>query len=152
MLLIYTENPIQLVPDGTLLLHIAIVIVMVYLLNATLFRPINQILEKREKHTRGHSNEAQEILQRVEGSLKFYEQSLREARAVGYHLLETERAEAIRQRQIKLNLLHEEIGHLVKEQKVTISLQSEQAITELKGDALRIASEISSQILERAVS
>jgi len=42
----FAENSIQLVPDGTLLLHILIILVMVYVLNATLFKPINQILAK----------------------------------------------------------------------------------------------------------
>jgi len=34
------ENSIQLVPDGTLILHVLIILVMVYVLNATLFKPI----------------------------------------------------------------------------------------------------------------
>ena len=49
----FAENSIQLVPDGTLILHVIIILVMVYVLNATLFKPINQILESREKRTRG---------------------------------------------------------------------------------------------------
>jgi len=42
----FAENSIQLVPDGTLLLHILIILVMVYVLNATLFKPINRILQR----------------------------------------------------------------------------------------------------------
>src|SRR5207244_13444608 len=57
----FAENSIQLVPDGTLILHIVIILVMVYVLNATLYKPINQILESREKRTRGRLTEAQEI-------------------------------------------------------------------------------------------
>ena len=45
------ENSIQLVPDGTLILHVLIILVMVYVLNATLFKPINQILAARERRT-----------------------------------------------------------------------------------------------------
>src|SRR5947209_1129969 len=54
----FAENSIQLVPDGTLLLHVLIILVMVYVLNATLFRPINRILEARDKRTRGRLTEA----------------------------------------------------------------------------------------------
>ena len=60
--LAFAENSIQLVPDGTLILHIVIILVMVFVLNATLFKPINRILEEREKRTRGRSGEAQDIL------------------------------------------------------------------------------------------
>jgi hypothetical protein len=45
----FAENSIQLVPDGTLILHVIIILVMVYVLNATLYKPINKILESREK-------------------------------------------------------------------------------------------------------
>jgi F0F1-type ATP synthase membrane subunit b/b' len=47
----FAENSIQLVPDGTLILHVIIILVMVYVLNATLYKPINKILESREKRT-----------------------------------------------------------------------------------------------------
>ena len=45
----FAENSIQLVPDGTLILHVIIILVMVFVLNATLYKPINRILEAREK-------------------------------------------------------------------------------------------------------
>ena len=61
----FAENSIQLVPDGTLFLHVLIILVMVYVLNATLFKPINRILEAREKRTRGRLTEAEEILSNV---------------------------------------------------------------------------------------
>ncbi len=59
--LAFAENSIQLVPDGTLFLHIAIILVMVFVLNHTLFKPINRILEERERRTRGRTGEAREI-------------------------------------------------------------------------------------------
>ena len=42
------ESSIQLVPDGTLLLHLLFVGLMVAVLSRTLLRPINQILRERE--------------------------------------------------------------------------------------------------------
>src|ERR1051326_7025485 len=61
----FAEDSIQLVPDGTLVLHVIIILIMVYVLNATLYKPINQILASREKRTRGRLSEAQEIMQSV---------------------------------------------------------------------------------------
>ena len=95
MFLALADNSIQLVPDGTLFLHIVLIILMVFILNITLFRPINKVLEERERRTRGRSGEAQDILSRVESGLRQYETSLREARLEGYHLLEAQRAEGI---------------------------------------------------------
>ena len=64
----FAENSIQLVPDGTLILHVIIILVMVYVLNATLYKPINKILESREKRTRGRLSEAQEVMKGVRKS------------------------------------------------------------------------------------
>ena len=69
----FAEDSIQLVPDGTLVLHVIIILVMVYVLNATLFKPINQILASREKRTRGRLSEAQEIMQSVTEKTSNYE-------------------------------------------------------------------------------
>ncbi len=53
------EASIQLVPDGTLLLHLLMVAVMVFVLNRTLLKPINKILAEREKQVEGSIEEAQ---------------------------------------------------------------------------------------------
>lgn len=149
--LAFAENSIQLVPDGTLFLHIAIILLMVFVLNRTLFKPINRILEERERRTRGRSGEARDILQRVEEATTNYERSLREARAEGYRLMERERAEAMGERQIKINTLREEINRTVEEEKELLRRQTEEARRTLEVDARSIAAEIGSQILHRPV-
>ena len=152
MVLALAENSIQLVPDGTLFFHIALIILMVYVLNITLFRPINKVLEERERRTRGRSGEAQDILGRVETGLKRYETSLREARLEGYHLLEGQRAEALSARQNQIGALREELRGLIEEQKDSIRAQADEASNTLAGDAQRLAAEISNQVLRRAAS
>ena len=152
MFLALAENSIQLVPDGTLFLHIALIILMVFVLNITLFRPINKVLEEREKHTRGRSGQAQDLLGRVESGLRRYETSLREARLEGYHLLEAQRAEAMSARQAQLGALREELRSLIEEQKSSIQAQTEAAREALAGDAQRMAAEISNQVLRRAAA
>lgn len=148
----FAENSIQLAPDGTLFLHIAIILVMVFILNATLFKPINRILEERERRTRGRSGRARDILHDVEEKMTRYERALREARAVGYRLMEQERAEAMRERQIKLSAVREEIDRVVAEEKASISTQMEEARALLARDATRIAAEIGAHILRRPLT
>jgi F-type H+-transporting ATPase subunit b len=152
MVLALAENSIQLVPDGTLFFHIALIILMVFVLNATLFRPINKVLEERDRRTRGRSGEAQDILGRVESGLKRYETSLREARLEGYHLLEAQRAEAMSARQAQLGALREELRSSVEEEKSSIRAQTDAARAALAGDAQRLAAEISNQVLRRGAS
>lgn len=150
--LAFAENSIQLVPDGTLILHIIIILVMVFVLNATLFKPINRILEERERRTRGRSGEAQDIVRRVEEKIAHYEQSLREARAEGYRLMEEQRAEAMKERQARLSTVREELKQLITEEKNTIKAQTEEARSTLSTESRRIAAEIGAQILQRPIS
>ena len=148
----FAENSIQLVPDGTLFFHIALILVMVAVLNATLFKPINRILEERERRTRGQSGSARGILRDVEEKMSLYERSLREARSEGYRLMEQERATAMRERQIKLDTVREEIGRSVAEQKEAINAQIESARITLKENSIQIAAELGAHILHRPLS
>src|ERR1700749_5135176 len=99
MVILAFSESIQLVPDGTLVLHILIIIMMVFLLNRILYRPISRVLDERESRTRGRSGEALDILRRVKESLSRYENSLRQARAESYRLLEQQQTEATGERQ-----------------------------------------------------
>jgi F-type H+-transporting ATPase subunit b len=149
MILLAFAESIQLVPDGTLVIHIAIIITMVFVLNKVLFRPVNRALDERENRTRGRSKEAREIIQRIEGSLLRYEDSLRKARAEGYRLLEQQQAKALDERQQKIasvrKNVEEEIGH----ERGRIQAQADEARVTLEDEARRVAATISSQILRR---
>ncbi len=147
----FAENTIQLVPDGTLFLHIALILLMVFVLNALLFKPINSVLERREQGTKGRSRDAQGILMSVDEGLNRYEQSLREARAEGYALMERQRAEVTLQRQARLSEVREEVNRSIEEQKRTIGAQSEGARQTLEQEARRTAIEISERVLHRPV-
>ena len=148
----FAENSIQLVPDGTLILHVLIILVMVWLLNITLYKPVNQILANREKRTRGRLSEAEEISQSVSQKLSEYERSLRQARAAAYALSEAERGEAMKDRQAKLNEMREALAQSIAQEKKTIEQQAAEARTALEVESRGIAREIGSRVLSRPIS
>lgn len=147
----FAENSIQLVPDGTLILHVIIILVMVWILNKTLYKPINRILEAREKRTRGRMSEAQEILHDVSGKVSNYERQLRQARAEGYALAEQERTAAMQERQGKLNEMRQKLSESIAQEKQTIQTQVAEARMTLDSESLRIAREIGERVLDRPV-
>jgi F-type H+-transporting ATPase subunit b len=152
MVFLAFAESIQLVPDGTLFLHIAIILVMVFILNKTLYGPLNRILEERQRRTGGRSGEAREIVRRVEESMTRYERSLREARTEGYRMLEQQRLEAIRERQSRLDALREEVGRQIGAEKEAIQAQATEARVSLESESRRVASSISTQILGRPLN
>jgi F-type H+-transporting ATPase subunit b len=143
---------IQLVPDGTLILHGAIIIIMVVVLKRTLLRPINRILEERDRRTRGLLSEAEQTLVSIDQSLRQYEQTLRGARAEGYQLLERQRAEAVRERERQIASARELLSQQTSTEEQQIRSQAGVARTTLSKEARKIALRISSQILGRPIA
>jgi F-type H+-transporting ATPase subunit b len=143
-------DSIQLVPDGTLVFHVLVVLIMVAILNRTLYRPINEVLAERERETEGRRREARDLQMRIEAGLTQYERKLRDARADGYRHLEQERANALRQREQRLGSLREDIRSLIAEQKSGIEKQTQESRRALDLESMRTAAEISWKILRSA--
>jgi F-type H+-transporting ATPase subunit b len=144
------EASIQLVPDGTLLFHLLLVAVMVFVLNRTLLKPINQILAERERQIGGRRAEADRLAAEAEEKLGEYDKALHEARVDGYKLLEKERTEALKNREQKIRAYREELSKEVAAQ-ISATREQEQAVrTELEAQAATMGDLISSQILRRS--
>ncbi len=152
MLLAFSGPTIQLVPDGTLLFHLFLVIVMVAVVNATLLKPINRILAERERKTKGRLSEAQALTQKVEQELREYERRLREARSEGYSLMERERQTVAAERDRRLAELRAQIGEQLLKERQRLVSETDQAKVVLEKDAQGLALEISRQILRRPVA
>ena len=147
--MILAETSIQLVPDATLLLHLVLVVVMVFVLNRTLLKPINDILSEREKQITGRLREAEALAAESQEKLKKYNDALREARAAGYKLLEKERAEGLKEKEQQLRQHREELSKKVSSQVDQIRKQEQTVKGELEAQAATIGNLISSQILRR---
>lgn len=147
MVFALAENSIQLVPDGTLLFHLALIVMMVMLLNATLLKPINRVLEERDRRTKGRLSEAQKTLQLVEEKLRNYESQLREARAAGYAAMERERAVLSKEREQRIGDVKNEAGAWVTAEKERLKAEAREVRNALSITAQERAREISEQIL-----
>ena len=150
-LLGFSDSVIQLVPDGTLLFHLALIVGMVALLNVTLLKPINRILEERERRTKGRMGEAQEILASVDERMLEYQRRLRDARGTGYLLLDEERSSASRNREELVSAVKEEVMRWQEQEKENLKRAEADVRASLVKDAGTRAAEIGSRILGRPV-
>lgn len=146
MVILLAETSIQLVPDGTILFHIALILVMIAILNRTLFQPINRMLAEREKKGSGTLAEAAEIESTVSLGNKQYSDALRAARASGYKLMEERRGEDLRDREERLASLKKEIEARLLRERSLIESQANEARSGF--DPLFIAKKIRDQILK----
>jgi F-type H+-transporting ATPase subunit b len=141
-------SPIQLVPDGTIFIHIALILLMIYVLNRTFFRPINRVIESREKNKGGHSGEALEILREVQEKQAKYESALLQARSEGYDLIEKERAKALKKKEQKISEAKEAAEVFYREKIDDLEKQTDAARQVIAAEAEKMAEKISSNILK----
>ena len=148
MVLLAFAESIQLFPDGTLFIHIALILLMIWVLNRTFFRPINRVIESREKHKGGHGSEAAAILSDVSEKQAKYNRELLATRSEGYELVEKERATAVSARQAKiaeakgettaaLNSGKQEIQQLAAEAKSVIGKEAEAMADKITNNILK---------------
>ena len=147
--MILAEATIQLVPDGTLLVHLLLVAIMVFIMNRTLLKPVNRIFAEREKQIAGRLKEAQMLATETEQKLKRYNDALHAARVEGYKLLESERANALKDKDEKVRLSREQTSREVALQVDNIRRQEQSVKQELETQAASISSLISAQVLRR---
>ena len=149
--LVLTENSIQLVPDGTLLIHMTAIVIMVAVLNATLFKPINRILAGRERRSKGRLGEAAQILKTVDQKIAAYESRLRAARADAYELLEAEQSAARKAREGALGRVRDELVKSTEHQKKALAKRADKVRKALAANADELGHEVGSRILGRRV-
>ena len=141
------EASIQLVPDGTMLVHIVVIVVMVAVVNRTLLGPINHILAEREKQIRGNVTEQKRLDAERTEKFEKYSATLREARSEGYHLVEKDRAQALAIKDEQVRKAKQEITSAVLAQLETLHKQEEQVRAELETQAAVIGEEITARVL-----
>lgn len=148
MFLLAFAESIQLFPDGTLFIHIALILLMIWILNRTFFRPVNRVIESREKHKGGRGGEAEAILSDVGEKQIQYNQALLAARNEGYTLIEKERAAAVEARQRKVAEAKAATAESLVSDKNQIHEQAAAAKAAIAQEAEVMAEMISSNILK----
>ncbi|MBV9217559.1 MAG: hypothetical protein JO053_15435 [Acidobacteria bacterium] len=139
---------IQLFPDGTIFIHVAMILVMIWVLNRTLYKPINRLLESREKNKGGNFSEAEEINAKVGQKEARYNKELLEARSEGYVLIEKEQAKSAAAREKTLAEVKAEVAEKIAAEKADLEKQTAAARSEIEKGAEKIADSIAAGILK----
>ncbi len=145
-LLAFAES-IQLFPDGTLFIHIGMILIMIWVLNRTLFRPINRVLEEREKAKGGAGGAAEKILDEVSEKEAGYNAAMLETRSKGYEIIEKEQKKAIEAREKKLGEVKSEVAQNFESGKAELEKQTAEARSSIGANAEQMADKIAASIL-----
>lgn len=139
---------IQLFPDGTLFIHIALILIMIWVLNRTFFKPINRVLASRDKNKFGPGGEAGKILDdAIEKEAKLNKEML-SARSEGYELIEKQRAAAVEDRVKLVAAAKAETAAKFAAEKQALAEQAAAGRATIAAEAESIADRIAGSILK----
>jgi len=147
MHLLAFQESIQLFPDGTIFLHIALILLMIWVLNRTFFRPINRVIESREKSRNIEGGEVGGILSEVEEKESRYNSAILEARSLGYELLEKEHGKLVRAREKKLAETKAETDAQIGADRAEIERQAAEARASIEAESDKLADQIAATVL-----
>jgi len=139
---------IQLFPDGTIFIHIALILIMIWVLNRTFFKPINRVLAARDKNKFGPGGEAEKILNdAIEKEAKLNQEMLG-ARTEGYEIIEKQRAAAVEARAKKIADAKADAAAKLDAEKQALLDQKESARATIATEAEVLADRIAGSILK----
>jgi F-type H+-transporting ATPase subunit b len=143
------ENVLK--PDATVVVVFLTTWILVWVLDRLLFRPVNQILDERERRTRGYRAEAKAMEAESARERAQYEEAVKRARAEGYQLVEARRREALERREHLLRTVREEARERIERARRELAEQAQEARGYLEREAEELAREMVQQVLGRRV-
>lgn len=149
-LIFLSENILAI--DGSFLFVFVSIILLIFILNATLFKPINKILEERDGLSGGTSHEAKRLLKEYEQKVNRYENGIRGARNEAYQMAENVRKDVLARRQEAVTAAKAEVTAQIESVKKEIAANAAAAQASLEKDARSMAASITSNLLHRPVN
>lgn len=138
-------------PDGSLVFVLFLFVILVFVLNRILFRPIGRVLDERQTLTEGAANEARAARRTYEARLAEYEGTIRQTRAESYKRSEQERAAAVEERRRLIDEAKVHAHEQIERAKQEIEQQVDLARAALETESRQIAERISRTVLGRTV-
>ena len=136
-------------PDGSLVFVLVLFLILVFVLNRILFRPIGRVLDERQTLTEGAANEARAARRSYDTRLAEYEATIRQARAESYKRSEQHRAVAVEERRHLIDDAKQHAREQIERAKREIEQQVVQARAALESESRQIAERISRTVLGR---
>lgn len=142
---------VSILPNFSLFIQIAIILVLMFLLNILLFKPMLRVLNERKARTVGRRERAAQADAQADAIMKDYQTKINEARIEA----DKSRIEIVRQGEAERNKITEaasaEAEKTVADVKARVSVEAASAKEALKVEIDAIARTMAEKIVGRAV-
>ncbi len=140
-----------ILPDSTLLLQMLNFLVLMWILNRLLFKPILNILDERKRRVQESEEKVTDLEQKAAQQWDAYQRQLQEAKVAASVEKERIKGEGLEAERRLLEEVRNQAARAVEESRREIGEQAGKAREFLKGQAKMVAQEMAERILGRAV-
>lgn len=145
------QNLVGLVP-WTFVATLCNLFIQVYLIKRFLFKPVNEILEKRRALADAQIRDAQEAKEKADAVKAEYEQNMQEAKAKANEILANAQKTAAIQSEEILKEASAQAAAMKSKAESDIAQEKRKAVNEIKDEIGGIAVEIAGKVIEREIS
>lgn len=142
---------VTVIPDFTLLVQMVIFIVLVFILNILLYKPILSILDRRKKQLEESENEIRLFNESVEKRVSEYDEKLKQAKLKASEQKKEIIQEGVNQAKNIVDAVRNEIPAIAREFQQKMDKEIEKARSVLDGRYKDLSLEIARKILGRPV-
>ncbi len=136
----------------TFIATIANLFIQVYLIKRFLFKPVNEILEKRKAKADAEIKDAQTAKEEAEAIKTEYEQNMQEAKNKANEILANAQKTATLRSEEILREANAQAAAIKGKAESDIAQEKRKAVNELKNEIGDIAMEIAERVIEREIS
>lgn len=145
------QELVTLVP-WTFVAQICNLFIQVYLIKRFLFKPINEVIEKRRQLANAQITEAEAANKEAQAMKADYEKNLAEANASASEIIQTAKRQATLQSEAIVKDAQTQAAALKQKAEADIAQEKVKAFNEMKDEIGDIAMEIAGKVIEREIS
>ena len=136
----------------TFIAQICNLFIQMYLIKRFLFKPVNEILEKRRAEADAEITEAEQEKAKALAIRTEYEKNMQDAREQANEILDSARKTAAIQSEKMLKEASDQASAMKNKAEKEIAQEKKKAVNEVKGEIGDMAVEIAGKVIEREIS
>ncbi|HON59182.1 MAG TPA: ATP synthase F0 subunit B [Smithella sp.] len=142
---------VKVIPDYTLLIQMALFVLLIFILNFLLYKPILSIIDRRKKQLEESENEIKLFNESVEKRVAEYEEKLKQAKIKASELKKEIIQEGANQAKNIIDAVRNEIPVIAREYQQKMEQEIDKAKAVLDSHYKTLSLEIAQKILGRPV-
>lgn len=137
--------------DWTILLQAGNFLLLMFVLNLLLYRPLRDMLQRRRAAVEGGHGRARELEGQINEKMTRYQEQLRQAKLQGNAEKAALRAAAAKEEAEIMGAAHQEASEHLKTIKSRVGAEAEAARQSLRGETEALAAQVAAKVLGRSL-